>query len=70
MNTREVLMKPDWKLLREQKLCVLALAESARTTEHEAELLMGLVNMIDWIQDDAVATEEATELEVFGEQND
>lgn len=59
-------MKPDWKLLREQKLCILGLSESARTTEHEAELLMGLVNMIDWIQDDAVADGEATELEVFG----
>lgn len=63
-------MKCDWKLLREQKTLLLVLTQGGRTSIEEAELLDGLVNLIDNIQDAALDNGEATELEVFGtEQN-
>lgn len=59
-------MKLDWKLLREQKTTLLVLAHGGKTTLQEAEHLDGVVNLIDRIQDDALDSGEATELEVFG----
>lgn len=63
-------LKCDWKLLREQKTLLLVLVQGGRTSVEEAQLLDGVVNLIDAIQDAALDSGEATELEVFGtEQN-
>jgi hypothetical protein len=63
-------MNLDWKLLREQKSLLLVLAQGGKTTVEETELLQGVVNLMDCLQDYALDNGEATELEVFGtEQN-
>ena len=67
--------QPDWKLLREQKQTLLKQIEFINnhlggllkvTGKPTMELFEGLVNLIDNIQDSAVAQGVATELEVFG----
>ena len=57
-------MNYDWKLLREQKELLL------RISCDDYQLLDGLINMIDDIQDRAVANGDATEVEVFGPSDD
>lgn len=47
----------DWGLLREQKLWLLT---------QESPHADGLIHLIDAVQDQAVATGSATEIEVFG----
>ena len=54
----------NWKLLREQKLAVLQCINS-----NEDELLQGVVNLLDYLQDTAVDTNQKTKLEVFGEMH-
>jgi hypothetical protein len=63
-------MRLDWKLLREQKLCLLTLAGSGHTTERECELLQGVVNLIDHIQEDAVDDGSVSEAQVYGEPHE
>jgi hypothetical protein len=60
-------MNYDWLLLREQKAALLTLIEGNRTSGTEAELLQGVVHLIDHIQDTAVDHGNATATEVFGE---
>lgn len=65
----ELPLKIDFKLLREQKAELLAVISeaSAAGQDRRADLLDGLLNMIDGIQDDAVSEETGiTEEEVFG----
>jgi hypothetical protein len=57
-------MNYDWKLLRKQKALLLRI-----TCDDDYQLLDGLVNMIDDIQDRAVTNGDATELEVFGRRH-
>lgn len=54
----------DFDLLRRQKLTLLVLSSSDRTTVGEQEHLMGLVHLIDYIQDEAVR-DGVPESEVF-----
>lgn len=57
-------MKIDWKLLRAQKAELLAQVMQGKQMSMGAA--DGLLHLLDAIQDEAVAEEEATELEVFG----
>jgi hypothetical protein len=57
-------MKIDWKLLRDQKLFLYALADSPN--DHQRSNAWGLINLLDALQDDAVDSGEASEEEVFG----
>lgn len=63
-----LLSEIDWPLLRQQKLTVFKAADLAEEEGFpEAALdLCGIVNLIDAIQDEAVASGVATEVEVFG----
>ncbi len=58
-------MQYDWPLLRAQKQLLLALCDRACSPE-EAELLEGVVCLLDALQDAAVDNGEATEEAVFG----
>jgi hypothetical protein len=63
-------MRIDWELLRRQKLRLIEIldAKPPSITLEQRESLDGIVFLIDAIQDDAVDTNKATEVEVFGEQ--
>lgn len=60
-------LKIDWALLRHQKQYLRAMTYDEDRLTEEIEVLAGVVNLIDHIQDEAVVTRTATELEVFGE---
>jgi hypothetical protein len=51
----------DWVLLRHQKLALIQCIGN-----QDDELLEGLLGLIDHIQDNAVASKQFTELQVFG----
>lgn len=54
----------DWTLLRKQKHTLLSTINNANSEEKED--LMGILHLIDALQDEAVAKGEADEEEVFG----
>jgi hypothetical protein len=60
----DVKLNIDWKLLREQKLFLLAMADSP--SDYQRSNAWGLINLLDDIQDRAVDSGEATAEEVFG----
>ena len=60
-------LKIDWALLRHQKQYLRAMATDPTKTTDEIEVLAGIIHLIDHIQDEAVVTRTATEIEVFGE---
>ena len=61
----EVISHVDWKLLREQKRCLVDVVnDRAIVTATQKEMLEGLINLLDAIQDEA--TEELSEETVFG----
>jgi hypothetical protein len=43
----------DWDLLHNQKLTLLEMLERQRGGSNEAEALLGIVNLLDALQDDA-----------------
>jgi len=45
----------DWNLLHNQKLVLLEILERRRGASNEAEALLGIINLLDALQDDAVA---------------
>ena len=53
----------DWALLRQQKAWLLGLVAEAPMPEPQ-----GLVNLIDYIQDTALANGVASEIEIFGKE--
>lgn len=55
---------PNWKQLRKQKLQLLELVEN------EDNYLYGLINLLDYIQDQAFESGNWTEKEIFGTLND
>lgn len=57
----------DWALLRHQKQYLRAMANDRDRCDNEIEVLAGILHLIDHIQDEAVRTRKATEVEVFGE---
>lgn len=59
----------DWTLLRQQKAWLYDIANGARTSD-DATFSEGLISLLDHIQDNAVDTGQATELEVFGPETD
>lgn len=61
-------MKLDWDLLRKQKLYLLKQANDPARVAGEVEVFDGVIHLIDAIQDEAVKKGDATELEVFGEE--
>lgn len=67
MSIRNVIEQVDWKLLRDQKLYCL---NEWNNNPEACDIYSGLVNMIDAIQDAAIADGLATETEVFGEFED
>jgi len=62
-------LKIDWALLRHQKQYLRAMLYDRDRCADEIEVLAGVIHLIDHIQDEAVVTRTATELEVFGEGN-
>jgi len=54
----------DWKLLREQKLKLISMRLSIRPPNDTVDVLDGIVNLIDNIQDQAA--EQIGENKVFG----
>ena len=63
----DVVSKIDWELLMEQK--DYAINEAANNRECE-EIYLGIVHLIDAIQDAAVADGIATDAQVFGTRED
>ena len=49
----ESLNKVDWDLLHIQKLALLEILERQRSGSKEAEALLGIINLLDALQDDA-----------------
>ena len=45
----------DWNLLHNQKLALLEILERQRAASNEAEALLGIINLLDALQDDAAA---------------
>jgi len=63
-----VIEKIDWKLLGEQKQdLIMVLDVLSAELGSKKESLVGILNLLDSIQDDAVDTGIATEEEVFGD---
>lgn len=60
----------DWPLLRTQKNHLVAMAMAPNCPVAQAEVLDGVVNLLDSIQDNAVAKGQATEAEVFGSEDE
>ena len=61
----------DWALLRKQKEALAEHIEFSSNMEHKGtEELEGLSMFINHIQESAVATDQYTELEVFGKEED
>lgn len=56
----------DWRALRVQKILLLRVGETnPYITENEGQALLGLVNLLDLIQDTAVEQGEAPDTDVF-----
>lgn len=66
MSLKDVVKSLDWEMLREQKSY---LWNEACNDRENGDICAGMVNLIDALQDAAVADGIATEIEVFGEQN-
>ena len=49
----ESLNNVDWDLLHNQKLALLEILERQRGGSDEAEALLGIINLLDALQDDA-----------------
>jgi len=45
----------DWNLLHNQKLALLEILERQRAASNETETLLGIINLLDALQDDAAA---------------
>ena len=45
----------DWNLLHNQKLALLEILERQHAASNEAEALLGIINLLDALQDDAAA---------------
>ena len=58
-------MKIDWQLLREQKECLLEMADQTTNSTHILAI-EGVLSTLDYLQDQAVENGDATEEEVFG----
>lgn len=58
----------DWVLLRQQKAHLIA--EAQKAGGESGELFMGVIHLIDAIQDGAVSNQLANEQEVFGNSQD
>lgn len=64
-------MNMNWEMLRDQKVWLLNLWNEMRKnpnawTDTDREMLDGIINMIDGVQDYAIDNGNATEYEVFG----
>jgi len=55
----------DWKALRVQKMYLLHLSNNRKMTHNEQAAIEGLINLLDYIQDQAVASETVDENIVF-----
>jgi len=55
----------DWKLLREQKSWLLDIVDASPSTT-QVNNALGLVHLLDALQDRAVDVDGVSELEVFG----
>jgi hypothetical protein len=55
----------DWKLLREQKSWLLDIVDASPSTT-QVNNALGLVHLLDALQDRAVHVDGVSELEVFG----
>ena len=53
-NTPDFIRKIDWKLLREQKQCLLEISSMGCFTEKDYDNFYELLNLIDAIEDFAV----------------
>lgn len=60
-------MSIDWVMLRAQKATLQRLSRMQILGVGTKQNLEGIINLLDAIQDCAVDTKEATEVEVFGE---
>lgn len=58
---------PDWELLRSQKETLMNVMEDGDSIVEDE--LTGILNLIDYIQDQAIKSGIWTETEVFGKQN-
>jgi hypothetical protein len=56
----------DYDMLWHQKMLLLELRDSSKTTEAQGELLNGLVHLLDAFQDAVVEDGTLTEQRVFG----
>jgi len=45
----------DWNLLHNQKLVLLEILDRQHRSSNEAETLLGIINLLDALQDDAAA---------------
>lgn len=62
---------PDWEQLRQQKLTLLELVDSVSPAERLYDDLFGVIQLLDYIQDQAAISTLWTEEEIFGElEND
>jgi hypothetical protein len=66
--TKESDMKLDWEKLRQQKQTLLDLSEY-KFSEEVITNINGLINLLDFIQDEAVNSGEVSEKMVFGESH-
>lgn len=66
------LLNIDWAVLRKQKEILVGLASGEKQTQDysstDIESLFGIVQLLDNIQDTAVDTCAASEIEIFGEE--
>jgi microcompartment protein CcmK/EutM len=58
--------KMDWELLRKQKLVLVELRTGSVVTAEQEESLEGILNLIDFIQDQVVDSGQESEAVVFG----
>lgn len=56
----------DWELLREQKLALYDVAYSSDCSLKVTRALEGLISLLDHLQDSAIESQQSTELDVFG----
>ncbi len=57
----------NWELLRQQKRSLVELRLGSVVTAEQAESIEGMINFLDYIQDQVVDTGQATEIAVFGD---
>ena len=54
----DTIRKIDWALLAEQKLALVYLTETAKTTPEEVDALLGVIHLLDALQDEFGANPE------------